>query len=347
MSNAARSLSIVLLIALCTHALAVLYLPQDFDEPVYVQVAMDYAEALRRGDLNAIIDYPGVREHPAFVKLVYAVVVLVKGEADNYSASLESSRIVSAVFGVAAALLIALIDPLAGGLAAAHTLVVKYSSQAYLEAIPLAMSVLSIYAFRKMDRAGSGRWFWLSAAALGIAAASKFTYIPVTGVVLGYLAFFEGGLPLRRMGLYGAVAIAVFFSLNPTFWHEPFRRMAGSLAYHLSYQQGAHVQAVSFPWYQPFVWLFVESPGNWHPSVFFYDVDQFIAFFAVAGIPREWRERRWLVVWLISGMLFLLVWGTKWPQYVLTVIPAVCLMAAESLRRAWRWFTGLSYYKTV
>ena len=347
MSTTARNLLIVFLITLGTHALAVSYLPQDFDEPVYVQVAMDYADSLQREEINSVIDYPESREHPALVKLVYGIAALADGNINNYTAVLKSSRVVSAVFGVLATLIVALIDPFAGCLMAVHTLVVKYSSQAYLEAIPLAMSTLSIFAFLKIGRERRGAWLWLSAIALGIATAAKLTYIPVTVVVLCYLAFFEKKIQLKWMMFYSVVAVGVFFAFNVTLWHDPFDRAAESLAFHLNYQRGAHVQEADFPWYQPFNWLFVESPGNWHPSVFFYDVDQFIAFFAFAGIPRECRQRRWLVVWLLSGIVFLLAWGTKWLQYVLTIIPAICLMAAESLRRTWTWFTQLSYYKSV
>lgn len=347
MSKTARNLLIVFLITLCTHTCAVIGLPQDFDEPAYVQAAMDYADAIKRGDLDAVIDYPGVREHPALVKLVFGFALFVKGGPHNYTAALESSRIISAVFGVMATLIVALIDPFAGGVMAIHTLVVKYTSQAYLEAIPLAMSILSIFAFLRTDYENRGKWFWLSAFALGAAAAAKFTYIPVTVVVLCYLAIFERKISPRWFLLYGAVMVVTFLALNLTLWHDPFNRIAESLAFHLTYQQGAHVQEVNHPWYQPFIWLFVISAGNWHPSVFFYDIDQFVAFFAFAGIPREWKERRWLVIWLVSGIMFLLLWGTKWPQYVLTIIPAVCLMAAESIRRTYRWFTQLSYYKSV
>jgi 4-amino-4-deoxy-L-arabinose transferase-like glycosyltransferase len=120
-----------------------------------------------------------------------------------------------------------------------------------------------------------------------------------------------------------------------------------ALSFHANYQRGGHVSEVGFPWYQPLIWLFVSTPGDWHGGIFLYDIDPFIAAFAFAGIPREWKERRWLVVWLLSGLILLLLWGTKWPQYVLTIVPAICLMAAESARRFSRWVSGLSYYKSV
>jgi hypothetical protein len=338
---------IVLLIALATHWLAVTYLPQDFDEPVYTQVAVDYARALERGDLNAVIDYPKVREHPALVKFAYAVAIHFNGSADNYSEALHTGRVVSAVFGVLGTILVAILDPFAGGLVAIHALYVKYTSQAYLEAIPLMFMILSVFAFQKTDKTKVNGWFWLSSFALGAVTAGKFTYAPVLIVVLAYLTFFEIKIPLRWMAGFGTLAVASFFLLNITLWHDPFNRILEALAFHANYQQGAHVTEVGFPWYQPFIWLFVETPGDWHGGIFIYDIDPFIAFFAFTGIPREWKERRWLVVWLAAGILFLLAWGTKWPQYVLTIVPALCLMAAESARRFSNWVSRLSYYKSV
>lgn len=337
---------IVLLIALATHALAVTYLPQDFDEPVYTEAAMDYARALEQGDFNAVIDYPNNREHPALVKLTFGVTAYFNGSAHNYSETLQTGRVVSAIFGVIGTIILAFIDPFAGGLMAIHALVVKYTSQAYLEAIPLAFMILSVYAFLKTDKEKRDGWFWLSAFALGTVTAGKFTYAPVLVIVIAYLAFVEKKIPFRWMVGFGFLAVAAFFLLNITLWHEPFRRIIEAFTFHTNYQQGGHVTEVGFPWYQPFVWLFKETPGDWHGGIFLYEIDPFIAFFAFAGIPREWKERRWLVVWLVAGLIFLLLWGTKWPQYVLTIVPAVCLMAAESARRFSKWVSRLSYYRT-
>lgn len=338
---------LVLLISLATHWLAVTYLPQDFDEPIYTDVAVDYARAIEQGDFNSVIDHPNGREHPALVKLAYAIAIRFNGSADNYTEALQTGRFVSAVFGVLGTILVAVLDPFAGGLVAIHALYVKYTSQAYLEAIPLAFMILSVDTFLKTGREKPNGWFWLSAFALGATTAGKFTYTPVLVIVLAYLAFIEKKIPFRWMLIFALFAIASFFLLNVTLWHDPFNRIVEALTYHANYQRGEHVTEVGFPWYQPFIWLFVSTPGDWHGGIFLYDIDPFIAFFAFAGIPREWRERRWLVVWLAAGILFLLAWGTKWPQYVLTIVPALCLMAAESARRFSKWVTSLSYYRSV
>ena len=106
------------------------------------------------------------------------------------------------------------------------------------------------------------------------------------------------------------------------------------------------MQQAAYPWFQPFIWVATSAATNWHPDVFFYyGFDGFYFLLAVAGLPREWRERRWLVVWLLAGLLFLLLWPTKWPQYALVVAAPICLMGAAALQRLVRWMREQeSYY---
>ncbi|MFH2103840.1 MAG: two-component regulator propeller domain-containing protein [Chloroflexota bacterium] len=337
--RALQPLVIVLLLAVFLHVWAVALLPEDFDEPVYLQAAFDYAENIRQGDWQAVVDDPGIREHPPLVRLLYAGVITLLGDAASWINAFYASRALSAAFGILAIMVIALtVDPLAGGLLAVHTLAVKYTSQVYLEAVPHAMMVIAILAMVRSDRERRDRWFWLSAVALGIAAASKYAYLPVAILVLGYLLVFEKKTRIANLLGFGGLAVLVFFGLNVTLWHDTLGRLLESLFYHVQYSQGAHVQEVGYPWFQPFIWIFTSSPAQWHPQVFFYlGFDGLIAILAFAGLPREWKERRWLVVWLIFGILFLLVWPTKWPQYSLSVTPAICIMAAGTGRRFYRW----------
>jgi hypothetical protein len=93
------------------------------------------------------------------------------------------------------------------------------------------------------------------------------------------------------------------------------------------------VARYNYPWYQPVIWGFTSYFADVHPNVFFYfGFDGLIGILALIGIVREWRERRWTIVWLASGMLILFMWPTKWPQYTMSIIPAICIMAAASLR---------------
>jgi len=58
-----------------------------------------------------------------------------------------------------------------------------------------------------------------------------------------------------------------------------------------------------------------------------------IFIFAIAGLVFEWRKNIWVAAWIATSFLTLLAWPTKWPQYTLILIPALCLAAGFGLRR--------------
>jgi len=338
----------IVLLALLLRGWAVMRLPLDFDEPTYLEAATDYATALRAGDWNRIVDYEGNREHPALVKLLYGLVVLALGQEGGTLVVLLVARALSAVLGTLAVLVLALFDPLAGGLLAVHTLAIKYTSQVYLEALPHLASLGAVLALSRLPARSAkptrGPWFWLSALALGVTAAGKLNYLPVL-FPIAYLALWEKRLRWHELLLYGAAALAVFWLLNPTLWHDPLGRLADSLFFHVRYSQGAEVQVAAYPWYQPLYWLSRSGPSIWHPTVFFYfALDGLIFFLALAGLYWEWRERRWVAIWIATSIAVLLLWPTKWPQYTLVVTPALCLAAASTLRHTYRWLKAHDEY---
>jgi uncharacterized membrane protein len=124
--KAIQPIILVLFLAVFLRAWAVSLLPQDFDEPIYLQNAFDYAGAIRSGSIDKIMDYSGNSEHPAFVKLLYSSTILALGKSASWTNAFFASRAVSALFGVLAVSFLALaIDPLAAGMLAVHTLAVK------------------------------------------------------------------------------------------------------------------------------------------------------------------------------------------------------------------------------
>jgi len=326
----------IVLLAALLRAWAVWQLPVDFDEPVYLQAAADYADAMRAGDLNAVIDYEGNPEHPPLVKLLYGTGLLALGEGADWQSGLWVARGISALFGVLAVWVLALISPLAGGLLAVHTLAVKYTSQAYLEALPLFASVLAVWALRR-SAARRDRWLFLSAGALGAALAGKYAYAPIVFVLL-YLLIWDKKRRAWDIALYFVAAVGVFWLLDPALWHDPVTRLADSLLFHTRYAQGAHVQEVGYPWHQPLFWISRSVAATWHPQVFFYlGFDELIFVAAVVGMFWEWRARRWVFVWVLTSLLALLLWPTKWPQYTLVLVPGLCLAAASAVARLAAW----------
>jgi hypothetical protein len=365
-----RILLAVLAVALFLRLWAALQLPVDFDEPVYMEAAEGYAEAIRAGDWNAVIDYPGNREHPPLVKIIYGLAILALGDAAGWTVSLFAARAISAVLGVLAVLLVARLNLVAGAMLAVHTLVVKYTGQAYLESWPHLMSIAAVLAFfrysqapEKDESAGDSpiigdfplawllprsRWFWVSALALGLTAAGKYTYLPVVVVIL-YLALKKKGFPWSSLLPYALTAALTFWAFNPTLWRDPLPRFLESLLFHTQYSQTAHVAASGYAWYQPLIWIAHSASFQWHPDVFFYfGFDGLIFLLTLGGLVFAWREQRWLVVWFGACLIFLLLWPTKWPQYTMVMIPAMCLIGADTAGRLYKIVADFeSYYGTL
>ncbi len=221
------------------------HLPEDFDEPIYLQAAYGYAQLLHQGDLQGVIDYPENLEHPPLVKLLYAAGILVQGPGTQWEQALSSSRVISAVIGAVAAGLVALVDPLAGVFVALQTLLVKYTSQAYLEALPLMASIGAVIVLR-FSKHSLDRWFWLSAVALGAAAAGKYSYFPIA-VVIGYIFLWEKRYSIVSVVPYLALAGLTFLALDPALWSNPIQRLVDSLR-------------LPCP-------IFTERPRGWKPAI--------------------------------------------------------------------------------
>ncbi|MEF3274943.1 MAG: transcriptional regulator [Chloroflexus sp.] len=328
---------------------AALTLPLDFDEPVYVGVALDYAHLIRQGDWIGVIDYPGNRQHPALHKLIYAAGALVLGDAANPTTTLYAARLLAAFLGVAAVAVLAwFAGPLAAGFLAVHTLTVKYTAQAYLEAWPLLWSIVAVGAWERADqieRRQQRRWLLLGAVAWGLATAAKMNYVIIALPAL--LMWLIGRGYIRQIPLLSGVALLSFAAANPTFWREPWTRLAAMAGFWTAYTQGNEVQAAGYPWYQPLVWLVTAPAVEWHPEVFFLPgLDPWLTLLALIGLPAAWRDRRrrYLLVWLIGGCLLLLLWPTKWPQYVLTLVTPIVLLAAPVVRRGGQWLQEQNDY---
>jgi hypothetical protein len=340
----------VMILAFVLRLWTALHLPEDFDEPIYLQSGFDYAQLLHDGNLLGVIDYPENPEHPPLVRLLYAVGILAQGSGVQWENGLFTSRIISVIFGTLATGLVALVDPLAGLMLAVQTLVVKYTSQAYLEALPMFASIGAVLSIRRSSQSRD-KWFWWSALALGLTAAGKYSYFPVLLVVL-YILFFEKHYTIGNLIVLLVTSGLTFFAFNPALWNHPLQRFLDSILFHPQYAQSAHVQESGYPWYQPFVWISRSWGFDWHPNVIFYfGFDGLIALFTLGGLALSWKQNRWLIVWAVSGLTFLLLWPTKWPQYTLVLIPAMCLLAAPALRFAynkireqeayWDWFSTM------
>lgn len=326
---------------------AVERLPIDYDEDDYLAAAQHYSRALLEGDAQEIIHYRYNYEHPVLVKLLYGVVLTHLPQAPEVpqlpssappAASLPQPqftalRLTSAVLGTLEALTLALFTPLGGLFLAFHTFTIKYTSQVMLEALPALTSLLAVMAYARARGRRNG-WLVLSALMLGLTAAGKYLYA-VAGAAI---ALHWAGSALRAKGReqrrsliallgWGALSLAVFVLFDPPLWPDPIGRLRDSLLFSVAYSQGGHVQSAGLPFYQPLLWI--SQPVPWHPGVFVILPDVFILLLALIGLRRLGQRRAVFAVWLAVGLAFLLVWPTKWPQYILVITAPLCLAAAE------------------
>lgn len=324
----------IVILSIILHAWTVWQLPVDFDEPVYLKVASDYAGFIKQGDLQGLMHYEENQEHPALVKVLYSIPYLLSEENSNTSFYLFAARSISAIFGVLAVFVVTLINPWAGFFLTLHSMTLKYTSQAYLEALPLFAMVFSVYSLLRSEKHGK-RWFYLSAILLGVIAASKYPYLFII-VILSYIWFQFSEKKLSDAIKFIIVSGVTFFILNPSIWAEPVNRLFSSVLFHGNYSQSTHVQSYAYLWYQPL--NFISTSVQWHPQVFFFFTsDEFVFYVTIFGLYFEIKEKKWTAVWFFVGLLLLLIWPTKWPQYTLILSPVMAIIAGKTLQRGLSW----------
>ncbi|HEY7159737.1 MAG TPA: hypothetical protein VH815_00695 [Acidobacteriota bacterium] len=312
-------------------------LPPDFDELVYLPAAFHYQEMIANSKWKEIINYQENMEHPPLNKLLFAIDLgIINPKEPNWDnlnvgksippedhPAFFGPRRISAIGGTFQVLITALIHPIAGILMALNTYHTKYTAQVYLEGIPGLMAVLAVFLFEL----GETRWRLLfpSAVALGLAAAGKYLYGFVGFVLLAFLI--RRTRSLKSSLLYSGVAIAAFLLADPFLWPNPAGRLWDSLTFHWRFAHSEHVVSAGLPWYAPFYYLLHAEPTKWHRDVFITgSADILILPLSFFGIRRAIHERPIWVAWAAFGLIFLTLWPTKWPQYILFVLPplAVC-----------------------
>ena len=332
-------------------------LPIDYDEDDYLRSGQEFAQLIRTSDWRGFMESsrPG---HPPLAKLLIGLSILSAPERplvpdlptsaapnENLPRDLvRPARGLNTIFGTLTVLSLALVNPLAGFFLGLHTFTIKYVSQIMLEAFPALTSLLMVLTYlkwKKGKRSGVDGWLLLSGFFLGLTASSKYLYC-VAGIAIlvdWYLeAKKEGSVKtyLRGALLWGFLGIVVFFATNPFLWPDPIERLRTSVLFHAGYATGSiEVERASFPIWQPFYWLFY-SPYWWHEGVFPFPFDLLITILALGGLKRLWNKERMYVLWLGIALLFLLLWPTKWPQYVVALSVPLSLAAAEGTTAIWQ-----------
>ena len=352
----------------------------EYDEPIYVDAALDYTAAFQSGGLLNLSQVTYNIEHPAFNKVLYGAMLIQAKPVKRGNISMPpeiqifdlihfrkifAMRMFSVILGSLAVILLSLINPLAGFFLAIHSFAVKFTSVIYLEALPLLLSMVTVLAWswylqyleRSSERGPGKTWKWpaLSSVCLGLAAAYKYLYATAGIAIVIYTGIWLA--KTRKWSVipvligWGLGALLVFFLANPTLWPDPVGRLTESLSFSMVYSQNDPVVTVkNYPVWQPFVWLMAAIPQQdpkltpffVHLQDFFFAADPFIFLLAIIGLPSLYRKKPLYLVWWVVGLFFLLVWKTKWPQYILILLVPMSLSAAMGLTQLKSILLGLS-----
>ncbi len=342
---------------------AVTMLPVDYDEDDYLKAAQEYATLIQAGDWAGFMDANYRPEHPALIKIAYGLAIagdpVVPTIPDRATSAdpdqtlprphLTHARTLGAIFGTLTVLAVSLLNPLGGLILAIHSWTIKYDSQVMLESLPALTSLMAVMLYvlyRQKGRTPSsdGRTpsaptfsllLAVSAIFFGLTVASKYVYGIVGIAILAdwFIPDQQNSHPfafarVRSMVLWGLLAVLVFFLADPYLWPDPVNRLKDSLLYHITYStSSADVERANYPIWQQFVWLSMNVP--WSQEAFKVLLDPFIFILGIAGFWGLRKEKRIYLLWLGLGLLFLLIWRTKWPQYLLMITVPLSLAAAE------------------
>lgn len=327
-------------------------LPIDFDEDDYMRAGQIFADEIRTGNPGILLENNYRIEHPQFVKILIATVMLsmepiqripeLPVTANPYELmhrpTLAAVRRMESAFGVLSVTTLALVSPVAALLLATSTWVIKYTSQVMLEAVPLLFSLLGVALYelaRSMSNARRRRLAYLaSAIGIGLAVGAKYPYaIAGLAIVVDRLRRTRRGESIRIKDAIGwsAIAALAFFAVNPYLWSDPIGRLIASAAYHPEYATSEQVQSTGFPAWQQLIWLMQSVPWHDAQNIFAVKFDTWMLPLALVGLIPLARNRPVYAIWLGLGAIALLFWPTKWPQYLLTIAVPYALAGAAGL----------------
>ena len=354
--------------------------PVEYDEPVYFRAAIYYAGDILNHDWSALIHSDYNSEHPPLFKLIDGLVLSQTTHLTEYTPiprsqtihglpdylSVRDLRLVSAFFGSLAVFFLSLVNPWAGLFLAIDTFAVKYTGIIYLEAIPLCCAILCVETFSKFMEKRKWIWLVLSALACGFILASKYVYIITAIAVLIFFLYdtFSQSLKAKTnqfvsglvaIAAWGLLSLFFFFLLDPYLWNNPVSNLQHSILFNTGYasQDNPELIKYGYSFWQSLVWLTQSIPHTHYaappfyllPGDFLIAVDEILLPLAFLGLWLMWKNKPIYIFWLFSGLIFLLIWATKWPQYILIILPPYCLAAAYGLKTLFQWIKCLPFFR--
>lgn len=341
----------------------------DADEDTYINNALHYADSIRNGNWKQIYKYDQNVQHPVLNKLAYSVALLgvdpavglkdkdmvrkIPASQTEGALWVLTARRMAAFLGGASVFLLAWINPIAGLFLAFHSAHIRFTSEIYLESLPALTSLAAMMAYipwRKSEfseKPGRLRWLWLAASAifLGMTAAGKYIYCVVgLAILVDFITHLvknkqKMGQRLITITVWGLLAVAMFFVFNPIIWIYTWERLSASILFHINYPSTDNVVGSGRDWWYP-LYLLVRPTSvayPWNKDVFLFEPDAWITLLGFLGVPVLWRQKRAYAIWFGVSLIFLLIWATKWDQYVMIILPSLCLSAGMLVEWVGRW----------
>lgn len=330
----------VALVALILRLHASAALPVEGDDGLYMKVAEEYAKAIQARDWNHVIALDGVIEHPRLYVLCLSAALIIRDYFGLAWSNVAAMRMMAVFFGAWQAGLVALLNPIAGWFLAIQTTEIKFTSMAYLEALPALAAAITVLGFERFRRTNQNVWLYVSAVALGAAGASKFIYVTAGFAVAPFLLWEQRHQP-RRIIAYGLLALAAFFLLDPYLWHDPVGRLVEMFSFHASFSTREYVKELARPWYYNLVWLShpakIYAPDYFFPNIFLIYWDTIIYILSILGLALLFKQSRLYFAWLLAGVIFVSLWEAKWEQYSLLIATPLCISAGLVVSEAAAW----------
>lgn len=326
----------------------------DYDEDDYLRAGQQFARLIRTSNWRGFLDTNYRSEHPQLGKIMFGLSILHVPEepliadvpitADPAKTLppdlLHAARMMSVMWGTLTVGLLALINPLGGLLLAIHSFTIKYTSQVMLDGFAALMSTataLMYYFSKRSSGKKKNSLLILSAVFLGMSASSKYLHSAVGfAILIDWLMTAKENKAIKKYFrnalLWGLLSILVFFLFNPFYWAHPIESIRTTLDAVKATTTNSSVQRANDPMWQQLMYLSMSVPISWNPKSFPIRADGLILIFAIIGIARTWKKNRFITIWLFVDIFLLLIWRTKWPQYLLVVTAPLSFVAAEGLK---------------